>query len=108
MNHRECPHYRYPGSQPITSQPQLHPYLVSTQHHCPAGGRRAVLFPAETLEKQDESDTPVGVLAQVWAPSSIGKPKPARGQGGAGVSISVLGAMKGLERSGSSGAAQWG
>lgn len=90
------------------TEPQLHPYRVSTQHFCPAGSRRAVLFPAEMLEKQDESDTPVGVLAQVWAASYIGKPKPAQGQGGASVSISELNTKKGLGRSGSSGAAQWG
>lgn len=41
----------------------------------PAAGW-AALFPTEVPAKQDESDTPVGFLARLWAPSYIGKPKP--------------------------------
>ena len=40
----------------------------------PAAGQ-AALFPAEVPAKQDESDTPVGVLARLWVPPYIGKPK---------------------------------
>lgn len=50
------------------------PCQVRSTSAFPAAGRVA-LFPAEVPAKQDESDTPVGVLARLWAPSYIGKPK---------------------------------